>query len=426
MSWGNQPKRPVSLFILALVALLPTRVFGQSAGAETLTLDEAIKRALAVAPSVALAAAGSSLSDAQARELRAPLFPSVSTSVEYEQFPGYNEVITNGGLSSAQLALSYTAFDFGRRLARADAARSAAEGVALGAQAVRTQTVLDATLAYFGLVRADGAERELRASLERMERYVIIINALTKSGRAISNDVLKIQAARDSAEREVARAERARQDASVVLCLLMGEPARTDLKVAQGQPLPAQVGGDLSKSPLLQAAKRAVTSARYELSAAERERYPTFQVALTTGFLGIHPRQTVEHNGGASYDGLISMPIFTGGAITARIDQAKARLQSALAQVRQVELELKRRLAQASLRYGEARRQLDILARSQPTADDAFALDWSRFLGGGHVTMLEVLDAYQLAESLKLEKLGETFAVRQAAAEAAFVLGIMP
>jgi outer membrane protein TolC len=81
-------------------------------------------------------------------------------------------------------------------------------------------------------------------------------------------------------------------------------------------------------------------------------------------------------------------------------------------------------MADAALRYRQARDQLALLASAQPTADDAFALTWTRFLGGGTVTLLEVLDAYQQAEQLRLARFDQEFAARQASAEGALLQGV--
>ena len=95
------------------------------------------------------------------------------------------------------------------------------------------------------------------------------------------------------------------------------------------------------------------------------------------------------------------MPLFDGGLISSHIDQAKAKEHSATAQAREAEeySEAASGGRVAALRSGE--RQLEILSRAQPTADDNFALTWTRFLGGGSATTLEVLDAYQQAEQLR-------------------------
>ena len=99
-------------------------------------------------------------------------------------------------------------------------------------------------------------------------------------------------------------------------------------------------------------------------------------------------------------------------------------MHAAQANQRQIELQLKRDLAGAETNYRSALKQLAILAQSKQTADDAFALDWTRFLGGGNVTLFEVLDSFQQAENLHLTRLDEEFAARQAVAQARLLVGV--
>ena len=89
--------------------------------------------------------------------------------------------------------------------------------------------------------------------------------------------------------------------------------------------MPPKPTGDLAQSPVMQAAQRAIASANSQIDAAKAERLPTFQVALTTGFVGIDPPATIAHNFGGSYDGVMSVPVFDGGLIASHIDQAKAK-----------------------------------------------------------------------------------------------------
>jgi multidrug efflux system outer membrane protein len=321
------------------------------------------------------------------------------------------------------LMMDYTAFDFGRRLARMHAAQYAREASMLGVSAARAQIVFDTKSVYFDLLRSRHAVNELQSNLLRLRRYVATVEALQQSGHAITNDVLKIQSARDTGELALAAERSNAARASVALGSMFGEFDHADLQVAELGPIPAKPSGDIAQSPVLQAAQRAISAATLQVNAAMTERLPTFQTALTAGFLGIDPPQTVNHNGGASYDMVISMPVFDGGLTSSHIDQAKAREHSALAQARDAEYLLARRIADASLRYDHAREALDILARSQPTADDSFALTWTRFLGGGDTTVLEVVDAYQQAEQLRLQRIDQEFAARQAAAEVILICG---
>jgi outer membrane protein TolC len=415
----EQTCRNLSTAVLAAAIL----TWASVASAATITLSDAIDRALRLAPSVDVAAAARDMSIANVREQRAPLFPTVGARAEYYQAPGYDQVITNRGLSSAGLTLDYTAWDWGRRQARLRAAEYESEASRLGVATARAQIVFDTSIAYFDLLRARGAQGDLRASLERLTRYVTTIEQLEKSGRVITNDVLRFRTARDSTELTLDAARGNSERATAALGILIGEPNQPDLDIVSISGVPPKPSGDLAQSPVMQAANRAIASASSQIEAAKAERLPTFQVAFTTGFLGVDPRPTISHNFGGSYDGVVSVPLFDGGLISSHIDQAKAKEHSATAQARQAGYLLQRRIADASIRYDEAQRQLDILSRAQPTADDNFRLTWTRFLGGGAVTMLEVLDSYQQAEQLRLQRHDQEFNAREAVAETNLVFG---
>jgi multidrug efflux system outer membrane protein len=395
-----------------------------SAHGETLTLDQAIQRALAFAPTVASANAQSDLGDALVREARAPLYPSLSAGSEYMQAPGYSKTITNGGLSDALLNLNYTAYDFGRRSALVRAALYQSEADRYGVRAAQAQIIFDTTVAYYDLLRSQEIDRELDLNDARLRRYVTVIKALHNSGRSIANDVLKVQTASNNAGLSLSSAHHDVDHATAVLGSLIGQFNSSDIRVVDAGGLPAWPGDDLSRNPMLQAAQRTVASARAGVLAAERERYPTVRLALNAGWQGINPPRTFTHEAGASYDGLLSMPIFDGGLISAQIDEARARVAAAEAQLRQVELELRKQLTDAEPRYHQARDQLTLLTKAIPTAEDNFELTWARFLGGGNVTLLEVLDAFQQVEQMRLARPNETFATRQAAAQGAAVLGL--
>ncbi len=407
---------------MAIVACGIPAIVRPAAGAEIITLSDAIDRSLKFAPSIAAAAADSDLTEAQIRETRAPLFPGLSAQGEYTQSPGYDPRITNRGQTDLLLMLDYTAYDFGRRMAQVRAARYADEAARFGVAGTRAQIAFDTRVAYYDLLRSAHAQRELESSLERLTSYLATVRELARTGKAIANDVLKIEVARDDAEIAAARAKGARRRTAIGLGSLVADWTG-DLQAAEIEGLPPAPAGEISQSPMLAAAIRQVRSAAQEETAAEAERYPTFHVALSAGFLGVDPSNTFTDRGGASYDGLVSVPLFNGGAIAARIDQARARLREARARQRQTELDLTRQLADSSLRYQQAKEARDLLAREQPAADDAFALYWVRLLGGGGTTMLEVLDAYQQAERIRLDRTDQEFAAREAAAEGAFVLG---
>jgi outer membrane protein len=370
------------------------------------------------------AAAQSDLNLGRVEETRAPLLPSVLSNGEYYQPAGYSKTISNGGLTQAQLALTYTAFDGGRRMAQLRAARYAAQAAALGVRAAQAQVVFDTTVAYFDLLRERESEAELDSSLSRLAKYVNIVEALQHSGRAIANDVLTLRVTRDSAEVSLASTRQAASQASILLGSMIGDFGDTTLVAAEISGLGAPLTGEFSQSPAYQAAARQLQAAKLSVEAARAERYPNLNLTLTTGWQGINPPHTFNHNFGGSYDGLVSVPIFQGGLVRSHIDEALAGERAALAQERQIELQVKTELAAANLRYSSALEQLSILRRTQQNASDAFALDWTRFLGGGNASVLEVTNAYQQAENLRVARFDQEFNARQAAAQARMLLGL--
>jgi outer membrane protein len=401
------------------ITLIPRRAF-----AATLTLEDAIGRALAFAPSAASVAAQSDLDNARVDEFRSSLFPSIAADGEYNQAPGYDSVVTNRGLSLAQLGLGYTVFDGGRRGAQLRSARYAAEASELGLAASRSQIIFDTTVTYFDLARARQAERESQVSTDRLEQYVKIVKALRRSGRAIDSDVLMLQSSYDAATIALVAGHQAAAHASIMLGSMMGDFSDTALQITDVTPPSSPPDGDGSRNPAYRAAARQVQAAKLAVDAARAERAPTFKLALTTGWEGVDPPRTFDHYFGASYDGLVSVPIFDGGLIQSHIDQAQAAARAALAQQHQIELQNQRDLADARSRYRSAAEQIAILRYARQTADDAFALAWTRFLGGGNITLLEVISTYQQTENLRLAIYDQEFAARQATAQVEAILGM--
>ena len=107
------------------------------------------------------------------------------------------------------------------------------------------------------------------------------------------------------------------------------------------------------------------------------------------------------------------MPIFDGELISAQINEARARVGRRRGTAPASRAGTCKQLTDAEPRYHQARDQLTLLTKAIPTAEDNFELTWARFLGGGNVTLLEVLDAFQQVKQMRLARPNETFATRR-------------
>jgi outer membrane protein TolC len=390
---------------------------GVAIGDDALDLQECIARALARAPLIERAAATGDLGEARLSEARAALMPTLRGEVQHQQSPGYDTVFTHRARSTGQLIADYTVYDGGRRLARERAAQYAARADAIGITAARSQVILDTSVAFFELAHARMAEKELAASQLRLERYITMVENLRKTGRGTANDILTIRISASDNRLQLSAAREAKRRASLMLGSLIGTFDRRDLAVAEAPTSSVPPDISIARNPVLVALGTQVRGSVHDIEAATAERYPTLQLALAAGFLGKQPVSTLQRHGGAAYGGIISMPLFDGGAIQARIDQARARERQLNAQVKQTKLELSQRLDQLRSQYDEAQEVLAILADSIPLAEDNFDLAWARFLGGGAITLLEVLDNYRQAENLRLSVFHRRLAANHSVAE---------
>src|SRR5580700_2121590 len=207
---------PAVLALCVLFALPAAR------GEEVITLAQAVSRALRYAPSVLSASANDELSIGKLGEARSALYPDLSGTGEYNQAPGYDQRISNRGLTLGQLQANYTVYDGGRRQAQVRSARYAAQAARLGIQAAQAQIVFDTTVAYFDLLRNDDVVAEHEKRLKRLNTYVSIVEALDRSGRAVANDVLRVRTTRDQEQLALAAAGQTRAHASIVLGSLIG------------------------------------------------------------------------------------------------------------------------------------------------------------------------------------------------------------
>jgi outer membrane protein TolC len=229
--------------------------------------------------------------------------------------------------------------------------------------------------------------------------------------------MLKIRISASDNRLQLSAAREARRRASLMLGSLIGIFDRSDL-VVMDMLIPS-VPPDMSidRNPVLVILGKQAQASIHKVEAATAERYPTLQLALAAGFLGKQPVSTLQRHGGAAYGGIISMPLFDGGAIQARIGQARAHERQLNAQLRQTKLELSQRLDQLRSQYDEAQEALAILANAIPLAEDNFNLAWARFLGGSTITLLEALDNYRQAENLRLSVFHQRLAVQRPVAE---------
>jgi multidrug efflux system outer membrane protein len=299
--------------------------------------------------------------------------------------------------------------DFWGRLARASEAAQAN----LLSSAYSRDTVLltlagSTAQAYFGLRSLDAQIAVLDTTLSVRRESLDIAKARAAAGLASDLDVHQAQGALSDALVQRRDAARARNVLERQLAQLTGH---LDLKISSGNlfavPLPPSPPAGLPSSllerrPDIRAAEEAMVAANAQIGVARAALFPTLSLTGSLGAQSSEFSQLLSSGAGIWSLGFgLALPIFDAGRREARVDQAKARREQALAGY-QRSIESGFREVADALVNGEAAAGTEAeLATRLAAARSALDLSNERYKSG-YSPYLEVLDAQRTANEAEL------------------------
>jgi NodT family efflux transporter outer membrane factor (OMF) lipoprotein len=245
------------------------------------------------------------------------------------------------GTSSSTLAYAGVAWEldvWGRLRAQRAAAQADYEATALDfAYARQSIAATTAKLWYLTI--------ETRRLLALAEQAVTIYRQLLalveirrSAGKDSDLDVVDVRAKLETAQSEVERARALYGEARRGLEVLLGRYPAAEIEVAADYPaLPALVGAGvpsalLERRPDLMAAEREVVAKFRGTEAAELALLPEFSFSLVGGRLGDQVLSVLRLNPWLASAGIgVSIPIYEGGALQAKVQIATAQQAQAVA-----------------------------------------------------------------------------------------------
>ena len=397
------------------------------------TLNDLVASARKANADVRLAAARVQEAEAVLREARAALFPDVGAGYNYSRSrvsatsvppPPAGTIIR----PSHQLALASTSFelDFWGKFARASEAaqanllssRFSQDTVALTLAGAAAQT-------YFALRSLDSQVTVLDLSIKLREDSLAIARARLAAGLASELDVYQAEGALADALFQRRDAARNRALVERQLAQLTG---RLDLKLAAAEvfalplppvPPPGLPSTLLGRRPDIRAAEQTLVSFNAQIGVARAAMFPTLSL---TGFLGFQSAEFSElltSNAGVWTVGAgLVGPIFDAGRRGARVEQAEARREQAVAGYQRAIETGFREVADALVNVSESAQAEDELRGRLDAALKALDLSRLRY-ESGYSPYLEVLDAQRTANDAAI-----TF-VRNRQARLAFTVDLM-
>jgi multidrug efflux system outer membrane protein len=396
-------------------------------------LNELIGSAWERNADVRLAAARVQEAEAVAREAGTLFYPEITggygvTRNRVSEFTSPPPTTTAGLTRTQNQLFASTSYelDFWGRYARADeSARASLLGSVLSRDTVLLSLAGATAQAYFALRSLDAQIKVLDLVIESRREALDLARTRANAGLASELDVHQAQGTLSDALVQRFDAERNRQLVERLLAQLTG---RLDLKIAAGElfslpvppPLPPGLPSTLlERRPDVRAAEQAMVSANALIGVARAAQFPTISLTAAVGSQSAEFSDLLARGAGIWSIGLgIAGPLFDAGRREARVDQARARSEQAVAAYQRSVETAFREVADALVnvdRSNGSEAELELRLRAARAALD---LSNERYRSG-YSPFLEVLDAQRTVNDAAI-----TF-VRNRQARLAFSVDLM-
>ncbi|MGD0948731.1 MAG: TolC family protein [Candidatus Binatia bacterium] len=380
--------------LFAAALLLATVLLSQTVQGEPISVTDCVRLALARAPATRAAGFEVDAASAGVRAAQAAYVPRLLAEANYGRSQGFDETVTNGGVTSALLTIEATLLDGGLRDAQFAAARARLRSASAMAQQRRADVALAVRAAYFNALAARTESGVHGEDIRTLRDYVGLLQRQETLGLAPHNDVLRARLAVETARTAERAADAQLAGARSELTLLTGVDVTPDALVEPAAIAPPQVTEALIDAcPVLADARAAAEAACREADSVRSEWRGHLTLTASGGALGVQPGPTFHDNGGGQFLFGFTVPLYDGGGISARVAAAVAAARTAEANVEQSRQTIQIALARAGTEAARAQGDLMAWQRAIPQAQEDFQLMRARYLGGGNVRLLEVLDA---------------------------------
>jgi outer membrane protein len=372
----------VAALALSLLTFLPPAALAQ-APVQTLTFEEALRRALAANPATETARAEVRVSEAQLRQLRSSVLPRIelngsatrnSEEVAFET-NGFRATVLPENDWHYDVTLRQPLYAGGRELKAIRQGRLNVERIGAGVRQSEEQVLLGAASDYLAVVAADALLAVERGNLEVAGRRSRQSQAFYEAGEVTRVDVLRAETATKSVERAIAAAEQDRETAVSRLRLALALDEAPGARIGVVAPkldfpaLPATeelVRQAQANRPEIREAELALEINQLEVAKQKAARLPV--VRAEASYISQAAEFPASQYGSFTIN--LNLPIWDSGEIAAQVVTAQTRREQAEIALAERKRAVREDVLQALLDLQTAEKSL-ALAKDQLAAAEA-------------------------------------------------------
>jgi outer membrane protein TolC len=386
---------------MGAIGLLLT-IAGPAAAQEpqAVTLDEAIRRALMVNPTMVRARGQVTNAAASKRTAIGNWLPSLSTSSSYST-RGVDPVTTPDGLTytpsgnsySAGLSASMTLFSGFRRLAQNRSANADYRSAEASEVAQEFNVILQTKQAFFNAVAADELVRVAERSIQRAEEQLRMSKDKLAAGSAIRSDTLRGRVEVGNAQLQLLNAQTQRETAEANLAQLIGIDGPVQAIADSSLFTPVDVDTTalrievIAQSPAVVQADAAADAAAASVSVATAQYFPSVTASYSQSWSG-RQISTLDNNWSARIG--LSWNLFNGFSREGSVTSAKVSRENARADAEDARRQVNAQLTTYIASLTAAGLSLDIAVANLAAAEEELRVQQERYRLGMS-TIVDVL-----------------------------------
>lgn len=312
------------------------------------TLDELAARVQVSNQNIAAAVGNYAQAQALVREQRSALFPQVNVDGSGRRngaLRSANAGATPTRAFSASLGVDWAPDVWGRLRQAVSSAQAGAQASEADLALARLSAIGSMATNYFSLRETDAEIVLLDETITGYERALSITNNRYQAGISAQTDVLQAQTQLLSTRADRVSLTRNRATLEHAIAVLVGAaPNDFDLPSAKWKPtvpgVPTGVPSTLlQRRPDIAAAERAVASANAQIGIARTAYFPNFGLSGSVGSSASRVGDLFSASNTLWSLGLsVAQVVFDGGAIGARVDEARGSYDASVARYRQTVL----------------------------------------------------------------------------------------
>lgn len=424
-------KRHIILSVLAWAVAL-------TAGAQTLTLNEARNLALKNNVNIAKAQAQTEKADYDEKMYRSNFLPNFKLvggalyntwnknyhwglensqmaqalvqqvlgfhpelAMALQGFSGFDLNVKSGVIYAGGLTMTQPIYMGGKITAAHDMSKIAQQMTQENQSLTASEVIVNTDEAYVLCVKAKEMQQVAVRYNEMLQELLRVVESGRKNGMVPQNDVLRVQVKLNESELAMTKAENAIRLARMNLCHAVGLPLDQAIEVDENYPdnstLIASQEGGVQNRPEYALLTQQVALADKQIKLNKSDFLPNVAVMMGGTYLN-----GVQINNKALFDNLsfsamltVSVPLFHFGEGLNKVKSAKVQKSIAEMQQRDLTEQMELELALARNNMDEAQREVQLTERSLAQADENLRQTTSQYRNG-MATLADNLEAQAL------------------------------